>query len=138
MTEIMAAINRDLEHEESTKSHYRRVVKMFMLWYAERDPRVDAKNERERRIAKLLYDYLRREVKATYKRKGIDPSTFTTVEEFRRIAAACESPRDAAFLAIMFFGGLRHGEILNLCIKHLQFNELARNPREAFKFPSKN
>lgn len=62
-------------------------------------------------------------IKATHTKKHVLPEEILTEEEIRRIAEKADNLRDRAFVLVLYEGGFRIGEMLNLRVKHVQPNQ---------------
>ena len=51
------------------------------------------------------------------------PEELLTEEDVERMVQACDNPRDKAFLLLTYESGARIGEVLNIKIKHVIFNQ---------------
>lgn len=125
---LVSAINRrgigGETWAEATKADYRRAVKQFYAWYEDEDERVRHADERVREIARRLYQYLHKHVRADYRPEAIDPSEILTEEDIQLVLAkGARTPRDKAFIAVLHEAGLRAGEYLNLRMKDVEIRD---------------
>lgn len=122
--DLVVKINRNTNHEESTKADYRRVLKQFFKWYKDDDKRLESSNSDEKEAAKRMYNYLEKEVKMAYKKKQIDPTSILSEEDIELvITKGCKITRDIAFIKFLYETGVRIGEMLNLKIKDIEIKQ---------------
>jgi integrase len=119
--DLMIRINTNPNHSDATKNDYGRALKEFLLLWEDKDPRLDSINNEERKQAVQLYKYAHKHIKNVHKSKTWDFSEIINVEDFWNLLNGCRTPMEEAVLAILFWTGVRAGELASLRIKDIQF-----------------
>ncbi len=123
MSILISGINRDQDYAEATKGDYRRCLKQFYAWFEEQDGRLKGNNEQEIQKAQRFYKFLNKEVKASYRKRLIDPSTIITKQDIDTVVSnGCCSIKEKALVKFLHETGVRAGELLNMKIKDIVFS----------------
>ena len=97
-------------------------------------PRMEGTKGQDIRTLKVFFRWLRgceddeyppevKWLRVRQKSRRILPEDLIAADEYSRALAACENPRDRALLGILWEGGLRIGEALNLKIRNVLFDD---------------
>jgi site-specific recombinase XerD len=122
---IIVEIKSNTKHAEATKQDYIRTLKQFFRWFEDEDERLFDNDPIMRRKITMFY----KQIKTTqlkYCRKNINPSDILTDEDIKIAMRYCVSLRDKLFIRLLHETGARAGEILNLRIKHIIFEDDGR------------
>jgi len=114
----------DIEtYSDATKSDYRRAIKQFYKWFEDEDDRLESDNKEIRLEAVRMYKFLKKDVKTGYKIRKADPKTILTDEDIDYILEhGCRNIREKAIVKFLHETGCRVGELLNLHVGDLDFN----------------
>ena len=101
-----------LDRSEWTKQWYRVFIKRFLQWV--------------HNMSKDQYPDLVKDVKVHFPnrlRKLPNEGEFLTEEDVTKLIEACSNSRDRALVSTLYEGGCRIGELGNMKIRHLKFDE---------------
>jgi site-specific recombinase XerD/predicted nucleic acid-binding Zn ribbon protein len=97
-------INTCDEWSATTKDDYRRLIRQFTKWYL---------NEYHVEELERVRDAVDT-MKIGNQESDIDPRELLTKDDINQLREACENSRDRAFVHVLYDGGFRIGEMLNL------------------------
>ncbi|MFH1972377.1 MAG: site-specific integrase [archaeon] len=101
---VVAEINKST-YSEATKSDYKRIIKQFYKWFEGKGKTIPEKVEW---------------IKCRVKTNGKDNMDIITPSEVKKVIEQCENTRDKAFLSLLYEGGFRIAEILNMKIRDFE------------------
>jgi integrase len=108
MVKLVASIEKKEDWGDATKQHYKVVIKKFYKWL----------NGGEDYPQEVKW------IKTTLKNNNRKlPSEILTEDEIYRMVKAADNARDKALILVLYESGCRIGEILNLKIKDISFDE---------------
>jgi integrase len=95
----------------------------MMTWISETDPRINSDDAITRLEVNRLYKYIDKEVSGKYKQKALDYSETINDADFNKLINACVSPMEKAIIAILFYTGIRLGELLGIRRRDIELKE---------------
>lgn len=115
---LIAQFNQEPSWAEATKADYRRCIKQFYLWYRDEDPEFLQGN-----VDKIqFYRHIEKHIKRAYKEETYDYSEIINEEDIRKVIdKGGISIKEKAFLSVLHESGFRASEMLNICLKDLEF-----------------
>lgn len=120
---IVTTLNRDKLRADPTKGDYRKEFKRIMTWISETDPRINSDDAIIRLEVNRLYKYIDKEVSGKYKQKALDYSETINDADFDKLINACVNPMEKAILAILYYTGIRLGELLGIRRRDIELKE---------------
>jgi len=96
--------------------HYKTALKYFLVKFYEGNKEVD----RNARGIPMCVAWIKRE-KNDFVRKL--PTDMLSTEEVKRMIEAADNPRDRAMVAVLYEGALRASELLDMQLKHVEFDK---------------
>ncbi|MBI3032462.1 tyrosine-type recombinase/integrase [Candidatus Woesearchaeota archaeon] len=121
---IVAEFNRQTAYSEATKADYRRTIKQFYKFLKKNDARIYSDDKTERMEAIQFYEFLEEDIKISYKRERIDPTTIIIDEDINAIIQkGCSTPKERAIVKLLHETGIRAAELLGMQIKDCIINE---------------
>ena len=96
---------------EKTKRNHTVIIKKFWKWL---------EGIEEKKVYPKIVSWINTNEKIKNKKL---PEELLSEEDIEKMAQASDSPRDRAFLLLAYESGARIGELLNIKIKHIVFNE---------------
>lgn len=111
LEELFISMSQDSRFTRHAISQYKLAIKRFFQWL---------KGYRRRKYPPEV-DWI--EVKTNYRTK-INPEDLITEDEALQMIDAADNARDKAFVAMLYEGGCRVGELLDMKIKNINYDDM--------------
>jgi len=106
LIKVMAHIENN-GYSDYTKNTYKAVIKQFWKWLKGLD----------------YYPVQVKWIRSSSSKKRLLPEELLTMEEVERLVEYADNIKDKAMVSVLYESGMRVGELLNLKIKNVQFDE---------------
>ncbi len=108
---FVISVNRNERWSEWTKSGFKSIIKFFMRWLL------------TNQITGDYPDMVKWVPTKMKKNNSRPPEKLLTKEEVIQLAEAAKNPRDRALVLVLYETGCRIGELLNMKIKNIEFDD---------------